>query len=74
MDMADLADKASAPYKQMARRLKFSDLPPVPPIKTNAEGTPLCVRCETDITLRRRIIANAQHCADCQHDDEKGNR
>jgi|26BtaG_2_1085354.scaffolds.fasta_scaffold70981_2 RNA polymerase-binding transcription factor DksA len=74
MDVADMADKTSAPFRRMARRLQLIDLAPVPPIKTNADGAPICVRCDADITQRRRIIANAQRCADCQQDVENGNR
>ncbi|NRA78443.1 MAG: hypothetical protein HRU18_09565 [Pseudoalteromonas sp.] len=74
MDAADMADKASAPFKRMVTRFRPNQVTPTPPIKTDEHGAPLCVRCDVDITQRRRIIVDAHHCADCQQDVENGNR
>ena len=74
MVAADMADKASAPFKRMATRFQPIQVTPTSPIKTDEHGAPLCVRCDADITQRRRIIVNAQRCADCQQDVENGNR
>ena len=75
MDAADMADKSSASFRRMTfMRFKPNQVTPTPPIKTDENGAPLCVRCDADITQRRRIIVDAQRCADCQQDVENGNR
>ena len=70
MDAADMADKANEPFEKIAQSLLLGSITPEPAIHTNAAGAALCVRCDADITKRRRIIVNAQRCADCQHDVE----
>ncbi len=73
MDIADAAQKASAPYHEQARRnrLKKNEVPK--PLRTDSNGEALCICCDINIAKRREVIPNAQRCADCQHDHEKRN-
>lgn len=74
MDIIDEAQGRTEHFTRLAMQNRAFDLAPVPPQKTNAQGQPLCIGCDIDITLRRRIVPNAQRCIDCQQDHENQTR
>lgn len=74
MDIADEAQRRSAHFHELAMQNRAFDLPPAPALNTAPDGSPLCVDCDADITERRRIIASAQRCPECQQDHEKRTR
>jgi RNA polymerase-binding transcription factor DksA len=70
MDIIDEAQGRTEYFTRLAMQNRAFDLAPLPPQKTNAQGQPLCIGCDIDITLRRRIVPNAQRCIDCQQEQE----
>lgn len=71
MDIVDEVQQRSAHFHKLAMQNRAFDLPPAPALNTASDGTPLCVDCDADITERRRIIASAQRCPECQQDQDK---
>lgn len=71
MDIADEAARRESHFNRLAMQNRYFDLPPAPPLKTDASGNPLCIECDINIAARRDAVANAQRCIDCQNDHEK---
>ncbi|MGQ8367117.1 hypothetical protein [Glaciecola sp. 1036] len=73
MDIHDQAQARDDFFRQNALK-KHNKIASQPAIKIDTNGNALCIRCDSDISARRKIIPNAQRCIECQEDFEKGLR